>query len=91
MPSHAQGAGGIPDRECEKRPTVLFHDVMTDIAQLAHGDIFQPLSVAIEVLVELDRGLLHHSMRVLRPTKQDEVVATGQTLVAVLGVECQAQ
>jgi len=61
-------------------------DLAADVAQLADGDIFEPLSAAVEVLINLDGRLLHHGMRLLRTTKQDEIIAPGQPFMTVFGI-----
>jgi hypothetical protein len=58
-----------------------------DVAKLAERDVFEAAAAAIQMLVDLGGRLLHHFMRLLRATAEQEVLAPRDPGVAVFGVE----
>ena len=62
-----------------------------DIAKFAMRDVFETFASVGQALVHLDRRLLHDGMAFLGSAEEQEVVAPGDPLMAVFGVECQAK
>ena len=59
-------------------------------SDLSRGEVLA-FAAALELFVDLDGRFLHHRMRFLRPSKKDEVLAAGKTLMTVFGIKSQAQ
>ncbi len=66
-------------------------DFAADVAEFSRRDIFKTLSVAVEILVNLDSRLLHQTVRFLTAAEQKEVFAAGEPSVAVVVVEAESE
>jgi hypothetical protein len=65
--------------------------VAADVAEIAHGDVFQTLTSSVEVLVDLQGRFLHRGVCSLAAAVEDEILAARQPGVTIVVVEGQSE
>ena len=85
VPRHQQFRCAL--KGAKEMPKALPRNAFQNFSQFAERNVFQSLAFAIQVLVQLNSGLLHLGVRVCRPTYQDEILAPGKPFVTIFIVQ----